>query len=94
MKINDLSNDNMSASSNSSDETKEPAACAQVQATTELMEMILLRLPMKELLFAQAVCRFWKTVIEGSAKLQQALFFQLPPKGWSFSWRAPKTCRV
>ena len=41
---------------------------------TELVEQILLLLPMKDLLLSQRVSRQFKTVISGSIKLQQALF--------------------
>ena len=38
--------------------------------------MILLRLPMKDLLFAQLVCQRWKFAIENSLEIQRALFFE------------------
>ncbi|KAK5119514.1 hypothetical protein LTR85_007614 [Meristemomyces frigidus] len=53
-----------------------PQACTRVLGTAELLEMILLRLPMKDLLFAHAVCRQWKSTIDDTARLQQALFFR------------------
>ena len=51
-------------------------AAQQVLLTTELVEKILLHVPLKDLLFAQSVCMKWKAVIEGSTILQKALFFQ------------------
>ncbi|KAK5124557.1 hypothetical protein LTR85_001774 [Meristemomyces frigidus] len=42
--------------------------------TTELLELILLRLPMQDLLLAEAVSHKWQGVIQGSTKIQQALF--------------------
>lgn len=51
-------------------------ASAQAFDTAELLEMILLSLPMRDLLFAQAVCRQWNELIGWSVKLQQALFIR------------------
>lgn len=48
--------------------------------TTELVEQMLLQLPMKDLLLAQRVDKIFKATIDGSLKLQQALFFTLPPQ--------------
>ena len=50
-------------------------ALAQVFKTAELLEMILYKLPVKDLLFAQRVARQWKAVTDNSVKLQQGLFF-------------------
>ncbi|KAK3632723.1 hypothetical protein LTR56_016193 [Elasticomyces elasticus] len=47
----------------------------QVLALPELLETILLGLPIKDLLFAQKVCKTWMEVTEGSARIQKALFF-------------------
>ncbi|GAB1740981.1 hypothetical protein NU219Hw_g6235t1 [Hortaea werneckii] len=41
----------------------------------ELAEMILLNLPMKDLLFAQLVCKDIKNLIDSSTPIQRALFF-------------------
>ncbi|KAK3684610.1 hypothetical protein LTR37_020110 [Vermiconidia calcicola] len=49
---------------------------SQVFSTTELLEAILLDLSIKNLLFAQGVCKKWKAVIDASSKLQEALFFK------------------
>ena len=52
------------------------AAVARVFGTTELLEGILLRLPMRDLLFAQQVNSKWRAVIRGSIKLQVKLYFK------------------
>lgn len=41
----------------------------------ELLEMVLLQLPMCDLLFAQSVCKHWEATIKGSSKVRKALFF-------------------
>lgn len=51
---------------------------------TELLEKILLQLPMKDLLLAQQVCRKWKAVISESRDLQTALY--LLPSETLFRW--------
>ena len=51
-------------------------ASSAVFDTPELLEAFLLSLPMKDLLFAQAVCRQWKAAIDNSPNLQRALFFR------------------
>ena len=43
---------------------------------TELLEAILEEVPPKDLLRCQRVCRTWKDTIDGSTKLQEALFFK------------------
>ncbi|MCJ1462008.1 hypothetical protein MMC07_000608 [Pseudocyphellaria aurata] len=40
----------------------------------ELLENILLQLPMSDLLFAQSVCRQWQATVKGLPKVQKALF--------------------
>jgi hypothetical protein len=55
------------------------AAAERVLATYELIEPILFNLPTKDLLLAQRVCTKWKSVIEQSTMLQQALFFKRIP---------------
>ncbi|KAK5698014.1 hypothetical protein LTR97_006974 [Elasticomyces elasticus] len=47
----------------------------QVLHLPELLENILLRLPMKDLLFSQKVCRTWKAVVDTSPHIQEALFY-------------------
>ncbi|CAK1366929.1 uncharacterized protein RHO25_011655 [Cercospora beticola] len=51
-------------------------AGAQLAAIPELMEMILLELPLKEVLAAQCVNKDFKDTIRDSHKLQKALFFK------------------
>jgi hypothetical protein len=51
-------------------------AVQQLFDTAELLESVLFELPSKDLLLAQRVCKQWKLTIEGSRKLQQALFFR------------------
>lgn len=55
---------------------KTTALYAQVLCTTELLEMILLRLPLKDLLLSQRVSPKWQAVIRGSQDLQKALFIR------------------
>lgn len=52
------------------------SAIEAVLSTTELLESILHKLPMKDLLFAQAVSKHWKATIDNSPKLQRALFLR------------------
>lgn len=49
--------------------------------TPELLEQILLHLPMLDLLHSQRVCRHWKDIIDSSPTLQQALYFRPIPVG-------------
>ncbi|KAK4548988.1 hypothetical protein LTR36_008761 [Oleoguttula mirabilis] len=51
-------------------------AAANVAGTTELVEMILLHLPLPDILLAQRVNRAWRTITTDSPKLQRALFFR------------------
>ncbi|KAK5737151.1 hypothetical protein LTR17_006934 [Elasticomyces elasticus] len=48
----------------------------QALALPELLEHILLRLPMRDLLFAQKVCRDWQQAINSSPSIQKALCFR------------------
>ena len=50
-------------------------AAHQVLFTTELLEAILLCMPLMHILPLQRVCKGWRSVIEGSVKLQRVLFF-------------------
>lgn len=50
-------------------------ALITVLATPELFEAILLKIDLRDLLFAQKVCRTWKETITTSPALQQKLFF-------------------
>ncbi|KAK3717979.1 hypothetical protein LTR37_005405 [Vermiconidia calcicola] len=52
------------------------AASVRVLDTVELLEHILYKLPMRDLLLAQRVCKQWQAVIKDSKKLQRALFFE------------------
>jgi len=54
-------------------------AVKTVMATTELLEQILLHLPMRKILFAQRVSKRFQRVIEGSSGLQQKFFFTPQP---------------
>lgn len=45
-----------------------------VLQTTELLEHILLWLPIKNLLLAGRICKRWRNVMQGSIKIQRALF--------------------
>ena len=55
----------------------------------ELLEEILLALPAKDILFVKRVCKNWNEMIEGSSRLQEALYVKPvkamvltePPKG-------------
>ncbi|KAK6417935.1 hypothetical protein LTR81_008825 [Elasticomyces elasticus] len=51
------------------------AAATQVLGLPELVEIILLGLPTRDLLFAQKVCKTFKDVIDRSKSIQKALFF-------------------
>lgn len=53
----------------------------------ELLERILLSLPMKDILLDQRVCKFWKELVKNSPKLQQALFYQ-PDYSDTETWTA------
>ncbi|KAK4547127.1 hypothetical protein LTR36_001348 [Oleoguttula mirabilis] len=50
-------------------------------AVTEILESILVELPMRDLLFAQRVDKRFQSVIQSSQKLQRALFFLPEPVG-------------
>ncbi|KAI7298394.1 hypothetical protein KC315_g18061 [Hortaea werneckii] len=52
------------------------SAVAKVFTTVELLEAILLELPMKDILRAQQVCKHWKQVIAGSNAIKKALFMR------------------
>lgn len=59
--------------------TRAVTAGARVAVVPELLEAILLNLGTRDLLFAQRVSRGFKTTIDGSVKLQRALFFLPEP---------------
>ncbi|KAK4498464.1 hypothetical protein PRZ48_011122 [Zasmidium cellare] len=52
------------------------AAAAQVLDTVELLEMIILELPIRDVFTDQRVSRHWRSTIVESVKLQQALFLK------------------
>ncbi|KAK5739769.1 hypothetical protein LTR17_005055 [Elasticomyces elasticus] len=70
----------------------------QVLNSPKLLEPILLKLPMRDMLFAQKVCKTFKQVIDTSWNIQQALFFM--PASYSAVQDRPEaeieglTCRV
>lgn len=47
---------------------------------TELLEKILLCLPMVDLLRSQSICKGWKSLIQDSINIQRALFFASEPQ--------------
>ena len=51
-------------------------ASEKVSAIGELLEAILLQIPVKDLLLNQRVCKQWHSTIKNSTRLQQALFFK------------------
>jgi hypothetical protein len=53
-------------------------ATNKVLCLVELLELILLYLPMRDLLLAQRVCRQWRACIRSSARLKQKLFLETP----------------
>lgn len=52
-----------------------PSAVELVMSIVELLEIILVQLPMSDLLFVQGVCKYWQTVIRKSIKIQRRFFF-------------------
>ncbi|KAK4498554.1 hypothetical protein PRZ48_011212 [Zasmidium cellare] len=56
--------------------TPDSTAGPKLASIPELVETIALQLPLRDILLAQQVNRFWSGVIQGSSKLQKALFFQ------------------
>ncbi|GME43332.1 Peroxiredoxin OsmC-like protein [Neofusicoccum parvum] len=53
----------------------QPSAATAVFHTTELLELILLSLPLPSILTASRVCHNWRAAISSSLPLQRALFF-------------------
>lgn len=60
------------------------SAASSVFAVNELLEMVLLLLPFKDILLSQAVCRQWKENIESSKKLQQSLSLRPIEARWAW----------
>ncbi|KAI6826198.1 hypothetical protein KC367_g6750 [Hortaea werneckii] len=58
----------------SNDALLEGRLATKVFGIPELAEAILLKLPMKDLLFAQLICKDIKNLIDGSTRIQRALF--------------------
>ncbi|KAK5121440.1 hypothetical protein LTR85_005273 [Meristemomyces frigidus] len=56
------------------------AAAARVLSTTELLEQVLLHLPMLELLSKQVVCQAWYSCVNDSPTLQRKLFLASIPR--------------
>ncbi|KAK1808703.1 hypothetical protein LTR12_016930 [Friedmanniomyces endolithicus] len=54
--------------------------------TTELLEDILIHASSRELFVLQRVCRRFREVVAGSAKLQEKMFLRLPTLGLSEKW--------
>ena len=54
-------------------------AAEQFFSTAELLEMVLLRLPMQDLLLAQRVCSHFKAIIDKSFRIRRALFLEPEP---------------
>ncbi|RMY55478.1 hypothetical protein D0865_04159 [Hortaea werneckii] len=54
-------------------------AAEQFFSMPELLEIMLLKLPVQDLLLAQQVCSHFKAVIEESPKIRQALFLEPEP---------------
>lgn len=52
------------------------SAVAETLTTTELLEAVLRKLPMEDLLRAQQVSKYWAQVIAGSIAIQKALFMR------------------
>ena len=52
-----------------------PLGLVTVLSTPELFEAILLKMDLRDLLFAQQICRAWKDTIATSPALQRKLFF-------------------
>jgi hypothetical protein len=57
-----------------SDTSPVSTAGCRLVGVPELLEQILLKLPMKDLLMSQKVCRTWMWLIHGSLPLCRALF--------------------
>lgn len=64
--------------------------CYIANLPIEMLETILLALPLKDLLLSQRVTGLWRDLIKASKKLQQALF--LLPEDVGTSWRHELVC--
>ncbi|RMY68484.1 hypothetical protein D0864_11336 [Hortaea werneckii] len=61
------------------EEKRASPAAEQFFSTPELLELMLLELPMQDLLLAERVCLRFKATIDGSIKIRRALFFEPEP---------------
>ncbi|KAL4879720.1 hypothetical protein BJY04DRAFT_88756 [Aspergillus karnatakaensis] len=57
----------------------QPSTALRALQTPEILEQILLHLPLTPLLLSQRVSKYWKTVLATSPKLQQALYLRPAP---------------
>lgn len=46
--------------------------------TAEPLEAILMKLPMKDLLFSQKVCKQWKKMMDSSIRIRRKLYIHTP----------------
>lgn len=56
--------------------TNQTSSSCKVFGITELLENVLIKLPNKDLLLAQRVCKTWRNTIVGSERIQKALCFK------------------
>jgi len=70
------------------------AAAQAVFATTELLENVLVYLPMLDVLTSQRVCRAFRDTVDESLALQRKLFFiaDAPYQTWHYCGGAPRAC--
>ncbi|KAF2174217.1 hypothetical protein M409DRAFT_16484 [Zasmidium cellare ATCC 36951] len=80
-------------------DTANGLAGPKLAAIPELVEYILLELPLRDVLLAQRIDRTWGDIITGSSKLQKALFFRpsvdhtLRMRGLSDYTKSPCDCK-
>ena len=70
-----------------------PAAVPRVLEIPELVERILLALPMQDLLLCQRTCKAWCDLVLKSPNIQRALFF-LPLDGLLYAHEVPQGARL
>ncbi|KAK4956572.1 hypothetical protein LTR10_006099 [Elasticomyces elasticus] len=51
-------------------------AAQAVLAVSELLEMILLQLPMKDMQRSRAICKHWRAEVDSSMRIKRALFLE------------------
>ena len=71
--------DSLEANDQAPSKISTSTACHRVINTTELLEEILINLPVQDLLLSQRVSKYFKAVIDGSMIPQRALFFLPEP---------------